>query len=33
LHLLSVFWTGKPTQRVPEVVDCAVRIMIGRLRT
>jgi hypothetical protein len=27
---LSVFWTGKPTKGVPEVVDCAVRIVIGR---
>jgi hypothetical protein len=31
--LLSVFWTGKPTKGVPEVVDCAVGIMIGRPRT
>jgi hypothetical protein len=30
---LSVFWTGKPTKGVPEVVDCAVRIVIGRPRT
>jgi hypothetical protein len=28
-----VFWTGKPTKGVPEVVDCAVRIVIGRPRT
>jgi hypothetical protein len=25
--------TGKPTKGVPEVVDCAVRIVIGRPRT
>jgi hypothetical protein len=26
---LSVFYTGKPTEGVPEVVDFAVRIVIG----
>jgi hypothetical protein len=26
---VSVFWTGKPTKGVPEVVDCAVRIVTG----
>jgi hypothetical protein len=31
--LVSVFWTGKPTKGVPEVVDGAVRIVIGRPRT
>jgi hypothetical protein len=31
--MLSVFLTGKPTKGVPEVVDCAVRIVIGRPRT
>jgi hypothetical protein len=30
---ISVFYTGKPTKGVPEVVDCAVRIVIGRPRT
>jgi hypothetical protein len=30
---VSVFYTGKPTKGVPEVVDCAVRIVIGRPRT
>jgi hypothetical protein len=30
---VSVFWTSKTTKGVPEVVDCAVRIVIGRPRT